>query len=243
MIVNYKANGWQIIAQRSHGLLAAQICARWKLSDQLVRWVDILIATAEHDDVFNELECGPLVNANGGPVDFKMNNFDENLSTQLINRAEMKGSFIALLVSRHIAFTHGNEPKAKKFLLYLQKKEKYWLKSSKVSEAEVNRAYELLEFCDALSLIICQEIIPPEGRKVEIGQGPTGTTYELFMENDCLVISPWPFEISEFNVDYECRHLDKLTFSNDKAFRAAFEKAEVVQIGLKFKNLQDSAKA
>ena len=96
---------------------------RWKLSDQLVRWVDILIATAEHDDVFNELECGPLVNANGGPVDFKMNNFDENLSTQLINRAEMKGSFIALLVSRHIAFTHGNEPKRKNFF-YICKKRK-----------------------------------------------------------------------------------------------------------------------
>jgi hypothetical protein len=243
MIVNYKANGWQIIAQRSHGLLAAQICARWQQSDQLVRWVDTLIATAEHDDVFNELESGPLVNAKGGPIDFKMTNFDEHLSSQLINRAEMKGSFIALLVYRHIAFTHGNEPKAKKFLSSLQEKEKGWLQSAHVNKAEVDRAYELLEFCDALSLIICQEIVPPEGRRVEISRGPSGTTHELFMQNDCLVISPWPFEVSEFNVDYECRYLDKLTFPNDKVFRSAFEKADVVQVSLKFKNRQNSVKA
>lgn len=243
MIVNYKANGWQIIAQRSHGLLAAQICARWQQSDQPVRWVDTLIATAEHDDVFNELETGPLVNKNGGPIDFKMNDFDEHLSGQLINRAEMKGSFIALLVSRHIAFTHGNEPKAKKFLSSLQNKEKSWLQSAHVNKAEVDRAYELLEFCDALSLIICQEIVPPEGRRVEIGRGPSGTTYELFMQNDCLVVSPWPFEIEEFTVDYECRYLDQLTFPDDKAFRAAFEKADVAQVSLKFKNLQYSVKS
>jgi len=237
MILNYKEKGWQIIAQRSHGLLSAQICARWKTADRPMRWVDTLVATAEHDDVFNELETGPLVNPNGGPIDFKMNKFDEHLSHLLINRAEMKGSFIALLVSRHIAFTHGDEPKAKNFLSSLQKKEKAWLKSAHVNKAEVARAYELLEFCDALSLIICQEIVPPEGRRVEIGRGPSGKTYELFMQNDSLVISPWPFEIDEFDVDYECRSLNKLIFANDEAFRSAFEKAEVVQISLKFKNL------
>ncbi|MGQ7855761.1 DUF3891 family protein [Pedobacter sp. WC2501] len=52
-----------------------------------------------------------------------------------------------------------------------------WLQSAHVNKAEVDRAYELLEFCDALSLIICQEIVPPEGRRVEIGCGSSGTTY------------------------------------------------------------------
>lgn len=76
------------------------------------RWVDTLIATAEHDDVFNELESAPLLTPSGGPMDFKMNNFDRNLSQRLIDRAEMKGSFIALLVFRHICFTHGDDPKS-----------------------------------------------------------------------------------------------------------------------------------
>jgi hypothetical protein len=53
MIVNYIEPGWQIITQRSHGLLAAQICAQWKNNNQPKRWVETLIATAEHDDVYN----------------------------------------------------------------------------------------------------------------------------------------------------------------------------------------------
>ena len=152
----------------------------WKHPKRPKRWVDILIATAEHDDVFNELETGPLVNPTGGPVDFKMNVFDQSLSQQLIGRAEMKGSFIALLILRQIAFTHGGEPRAKPFLAKLKKKESAWLKIVGVSKKEVDSAYELLEFCDALSLLICQDRVPPQGRKVEISTGPTGKLYGLY---------------------------------------------------------------
>ncbi|WP_442591393.1 DUF3891 family protein [Pedobacter sp. AW31-3R] len=68
MIVNYTESGWQIITQRSHGLLAAQICAHWCKDNQPERWVDTLTATAEHDDVYNEFENDDLLNDNGGPV-------------------------------------------------------------------------------------------------------------------------------------------------------------------------------
>jgi hypothetical protein len=179
MIVNYTQNGLQIITQRSHGLLAAHICAMWNHSERRARWVDTVIATAEHDDVFNELETGPLVNPTGGPIDFKMNVFDQNLSQELIGRAEIKGSFIALLIFRHLVFTHGGEPRAKPFLARLKKKESAWLKITGVSKKEVDSAYELLEFCDALSLLICQDRVPPQGRKVEISTGPTGKAWAL----------------------------------------------------------------
>jgi hypothetical protein len=235
MIVNYTQNGWQVIAQRSHGLLAAQICAMWNHAERPRRWVDTLIATAEHDDVFNEMETGQLINPNGGPVDFKMNVFDETLSERLISRAEMKGSFIALLVSRHISFTHGQEPSAKPFLFKLQKKEKTWLKITGASKTEVNSAYKLLEFCDALSLLICQDQIPPQERKVEISSGPTGKMYKLYSSEGFLVVSPWPFENDEFVLDFECRHLYGLTFKNDDAFRDALQEATTSQISLKFK--------
>lgn len=235
MIVNYTQNGWQVITQRSHGLLAAQVCARWNHSERPERWVDTLIATAEHDDVFNELETGPLVNPTGGPVDFKMNVFDQSLSQQLIGRAEMKGSFIALLIFRHIVFTHGGEPRAKPFLSKLKKKESAWLKITGVSKKEVDSAYELLEFCDALSLLICQDRVPPQGRKVEISTGPTGKLYGLYCSEGCLTISPWPFENDTFTVAYELRQLRWLTYKDDADFRNAMKKAKPIQILLKFK--------
>ncbi|QNN44838.1 DUF3891 family protein [Pedobacter roseus] len=60
MIVNYCNSGWEIITQRGHGLLAIQICARWKISGQPYRWVETLIATTGHDEVFNEFTlCSP----------------------------------------------------------------------------------------------------------------------------------------------------------------------------------------
>jgi hypothetical protein len=30
MIVNYKETGWEVITQRSHGILAAQIALQWQ---------------------------------------------------------------------------------------------------------------------------------------------------------------------------------------------------------------------
>ncbi|RYD69722.1 MAG: DUF3891 family protein, partial [Sphingobacteriales bacterium] len=127
MITTYTENGWQIITQRSHGLLAGQICARWKLSNQPDRWIETLIATAEHDDVFNEFERNPLIDENGAPINFKETSFDLDASTRLLDMALTKSRFIALLISRHIRFTHGDDPLAKEFISNLKKQEKHWL--------------------------------------------------------------------------------------------------------------------
>jgi len=107
MIVNYTESGWQIITQRSHGLLAAQICAHWKKDKQPSRWIETLIATAEHDDVYNEFENDNLLNDQGGPINFKNTDFELSYGKRLMAMAETKSAYIALLISRHIQFVHG----------------------------------------------------------------------------------------------------------------------------------------
>ncbi|UKT65752.1 DUF3891 family protein [Pedobacter mucosus] len=227
MIVNYKKDGWEIVTQRSHGLLAAQICARWKITDQPQRWVETLIAVAEHDDVYNEFERDPLINSSGGPVDFKMTSFDKDASTKLIDMAVTKSSFIALMIAKHINFTHGDDSKAKPFLADLKKKENGWLKSAISSPAEVSEAYELLEFCDAFSLLICQEMIQPEQRSIEISSGPGGVSYSFTAKEENLIVTPWPFELPEFQVSFECRTLKQLSYSNNNEFRKMLRLAPV----------------
>lgn len=239
MIITYVPTGWEIISQRSHSLLAAQLCAEWKVGQRPARWVDTLIATAEHDDVFNELESAPLLTPSGGPMDFKMNNFDKDLSQRLIDRAEMKGSFIALLIFRHICFTHGKDPKARSFLKALAKKEKQWIATANTSKAEVDKAYEILEFCDALSLLICQKSVPPEGRVIEISKGPDGQAYQLHQKGDKLIIQPWPFEVEVLRVDYECRSLGELHYKNENSFKAALRNAKVMQITCMLSKVQE----
>lgn len=239
MVVRYTEDGWEVITQRNHGLLAAEICARWKIADQPNRWVETLIACAGHDDAFNELECGPLVTPKGGPVNFDMNRFDEKLSELLINMAITKSSFTAVLTARHIAFTHGKEPKAAKFLDELKKKEKIWTVAAQSSLVEVQEAYRLLEFCDAFSLLICQNKVQPESRAMEISTGPDGTKYEVICSGESLTVKPWPFEVKQFLVSYELRRLNKLKFKNDQDFRKCLYDTKPERITIELKKIDD----
>ncbi len=233
MIVNHTAEGWSIVAQRSHGLLAGQICAYWKKENQPKRWIDTLIATAEHDDSHNELEDENLLEKNGGPKNFgsdsdEEESFDAAYCDNLINKAITKGRYITLLISRHIQFLYAEDKTAKSYIDLLQKKEEKWLKEAICSKDEVNRSYKLLEFCDAFSLLICQQKIPPEQRKIEISNGPDDTVYETYRnKSGQLIVKPWPFEADEFSVFYEIRLIPQLSFKNTKEFKTAFLEAPV----------------
>ena len=229
MIVNYTESGWKIISQRSHGLLAGQICAFWKPIAQFERWVELLIATAEHDDVYNEFENDDLLNENGGPVHFKGTTFKYDYAQRLVQMAETKSAYIALLVSRHIQFVHGADPAADAFIRDLKVKEKKWIKTAGMSAAQVSSSYELLGFCDAFSLLICQDLIQPEHRKIEISNGPDGIAYEMHALNaDKITVKPWPFKAKTFEVYYESKTIAQLSFKTIAEFRKVFHSAETI---------------
>src|SRR5690606_11263175 len=181
MIVNYTSSGWSIITQRSHGLLAAQICTHWKKDDQPERWVETLIATAEHDDANNEFDKEELLEENGGPTNFKMVPFEKGYCDNLLKMALGKGRYIGLLISQHIQCLYGKDPAAKSYCSNLRKKEKIWMSEAKTTPTDIRNSYKLLEFCDAFSLLICQQSIQPENRKIEISNGPDGKSHELYM--------------------------------------------------------------
>lgn len=220
MITNYTESGWQIITQRSHGLLAAQLCAHWKKSQQGPRWVETLIAVAEHDDVYNEFENEDLLNEMGGRVNFKMTVFRREYGQRLIQLALSKSTWIALLVSRHIQFVYGKEPLAADFIKALKSQESAWKKILQVSDKAICAAYELLQFCDAFSLVICQGLVPPEQRELEISAGPGQVRYRCRAKADNqLQVSPWPFEEPSVQLVYESRTVSSLTFKDTASFR------------------------
>jgi hypothetical protein len=228
MIVNYTESGWQIITQRAHGLLAAQICAQWSKKNQPERWLETLIATAEHDDIYNEFENVDLLSDKGGPVNFKMTSFKEGYCKGLMGMAVTKSLYIALLTSRHIRFVFGKDPKAAAYCKSLEREEKKWLKEYELNEKDIDASYELLEFCDAFSLLICQDLIQPEHRKLEISNGPDGVVYSLSFNSKMeLLVDPWPFEVSRFLVTYESRMLDQLVFKDVKSFQISLSDATV----------------
>ena len=227
MIVNYQEEGWQIISQRSHGLLAGQICFQWKAANRPERWVETIIATTEHDDVFNEFNNDKvLLNENGGPVNYAMRTFDLEKCNELLSLALSKSRYVALLTARHMRFLYENEEskEAVKYCRELEKLEEVWIKEAGFKNSDVTRAYEILEWCDALSLLICQQLIQPENRKIEISTGPDNRHYELWStgENE-LSVSPWPFETDAFTIYYESKTLPQLKFKSVTEFRKHLE--------------------
>lgn len=232
MIVNYTEEGWQVITQRAHGALAAQLAAQWKRAGRPARWTETLLAVAEHDDAEVELDGENLLTPAGGPLNFAMKTFDEKHCRRLAVLSQTKSRYIALLTSLHMEFLYRKDadaiPEAKAFLKEQTALRTGWQKALGLSEAETMRCYNLLEWADACSLLLCQNALQPERRKLEISTGPKGEMYHLAQADEkILTIEPWPFEVTSFDVRFEWRSIQPLQFSSSAAFREAFLAAPV----------------
>ncbi|MDB5140451.1 MAG: hypothetical protein JWR12_2367 [Mucilaginibacter sp.] len=232
MIVNYSEEGWEIITQRAHGLLSAQIAMQWRKKDRPERWTETVLAIADHDDAQIELEANDLLTPLGGPVNYKMRLFEAGHCRRLQNFSLSKSRHIGLLCSMHMVFLHQKEaqtnPEAKHFLNEQIKLQQIWRKELNISEMEASRIYALLEWCDALSLLLCQHEVQPENRIIEISQGPDKKQYKLMQnKNGSLTVKPWPFENASFTLNVEYRIINQLQFKDCDQFKAAFLKVEV----------------
>jgi hypothetical protein len=232
MIVTYKEDGWYVVTQRAHGILAAQLGANWRVKDRPERWTETLLAIAEHDDAEVELDGENLITPSGGPLNFDMKVFDlahyEKLSMLMLT----KNRYIALLTSLHIEFLNRAEAASnmacKRFLKNQATLREKWRKALQITEAESLRIYDLVEWCDACSLLLCQWHLPPEERQLEISSGPDKKMYYLVQINDeTITAEPWPFEVKSFAVSLEYRIIKQLQFASSADFRKAFLKAPV----------------
>jgi len=232
MIVNYQQTGWEVITQRAHGIVAAQVGMHWKTKERPARWMETLLAIAEHDDAEVELAGENLLTETGGPLNFKMKRFDLDHCEQLSMLTITKSRYIALLTSMHIEFLHQKEEKENielhKFLDQQRQLQDKWRTELGIDKKEAERIYYLLEWCDAFSLLVCQKQLQPEKRGIEISTGPDRVVYQLFQIGEgALTVEPWPFETNTFTINYESREINKLRFETSAEFRKAFIDAPV----------------
>lgn len=220
--------------QRTHGVLAAQVAMHWRKKDRPDRWTETLIAIADHDDAQTELADDDLLTPQGGPVNFAMKKFEAQHCKRLHEFSVSKSRYIALLTSMHMCFLYSTEsasnPLVAPFLKEQKKLQSKWLKELKLSKKEANRAYGLMEWCDAFSLLLAQHEVQPEARVIEVSQGPDGKQYKLMRKaNDSLTVKPWPFEEDSFQLNLETRVLSTLQFSNVAQFKKELVEAVVVE--------------
>ncbi len=232
MIVNYTDQGWEVVTQRAHGILAAQFAMQWKKKDRPARWTETLLAIAEHDDAECELDGENLLTAQGGPLNFDMKGFEPAHCQQLLDLLLTKSRYITLLTSMHLDFLYqGDVHKvagAASFLTQQQKLRQRLRRELGITKQLAKQIYCFMEWFDACSLLLCQNKIPLQKRTTEISHGADGIKYLLFQPaQQILSISPWPFDEVSFVVRFESRMIPAIQFADSAAFRKAFRSAKV----------------
>ncbi len=85
-----------------------------------------------------------------------------------------------------------------------------------------------MQWCDRLSLILCQQELPADERFLEISKGPDGERYDIMQRQDQLVtVKPWPFEDDQFTVNVEAAQLSQVKFKNSTELSKALQNAPI----------------
>ncbi|MBO0939686.1 DUF3891 family protein [Fibrella sp. HMF5335] len=232
MIVKLADTGWEIIHQPAHGLLAFQLGQGWKTAKRPLYWPETLIALTEHDDGQDPYEGRNHLTELGAPLNFQELEFSVEQARNMISIALQKSRWNALMVSMHSTFLYeekrGTDAALDEFLDQQKGNQQSWRRQYGVTKAEATYAYDFVQWCDAFSLILCMNQVPPEGRRLEISKGPEGESYFVFQRPDNTVgVDPWPYEPGEFSVSLEHYAVPQLVFNDDRELYNALQKAPV----------------
>ncbi len=239
MIVNPTQNGWEVIYQPAHAMLAAEIAAHWRADQRPERWIETLVALAQHDDETRDWTGHHHLTDAGAPMDFALNKTPALIQpTEVTQDLQYKGQWGALLISMHMSFLYGGQrdvsPKFAAFLDEQIEHQKRWRSALKVTKKEAEAAYALFQWCDRMSLILCRRELPEGERALEVSMGPDGTQYDVICRDDRITIQPWPFEETQFTVSVETRQLSQLSFKNDPELLSALQQTPVNEVTWEF---------
>ncbi|MCB2406657.1 DUF3891 family protein [Hymenobacter lucidus] len=236
MIVNLTPEGWQIIYQQAHALLAAQLAWQWPSFGPADRWVGLLAAIAQHDDEQERWDGHYGLTPAGAPANFTMKEFSLEQATGVLRAARFQGQWRSLLTSMHLSFLYeslrGQQQYIDTFLDEQKASQQQWRRALKVTKPEAQQAYALMQWCDRLSLILCREELPEMGRHLEISTGPDGQRYEVTRPTPAgpVRVTPWPFAAPEFSVSVEACLLSQLQFKDDDELSTAIREAPLATL-------------
>ncbi len=233
MIVNNTINGWEVIYQKAHGLLAAALAQHWCSEERPERWIDTLIAISDHDDNQQYWHGRHHLTKQGVPKDFTLQQPDLKQAREVIKASKFKSGWITMLIARHFTNLYQSASEDKQIRQFLDEQQKHikqLLKALKVSEKSLKEAYKLMYWCDRVSLILCKNQIPPDEKMLEIGEGPNNTSYHIKQTPDGKIrIRPWPFDVDAFHVWVESRIVNTMVFDDDAQLFKALQKAPIIE--------------
>lgn len=237
MIVTLTDSGYDVIFQPAHGLLAAKVLQHWRFEERPRYWLELLVATAQHDNNQRDFRGRTKLTEVGAPKGFTVSSGESGVSDleqprKTLQETFFQGRYAALMVSMHFSTLYepkrGEKSELDTFLDEQQENQRTWRRDLGLKKADAERDYQLLLWCDRCSLILCQDNVPQAGRKLEVQATPSGEKTFLFESNDgSIVVEPWPFEEDNFEVSVEIHELSELAYESDEDLLEALRNAKV----------------
>ncbi len=229
MIVNKSVIGLHIILHEAHGLLAGKIANEIAQEYRPIHWFETLIAVCEHDDRQLNFEEKNYLSDIGVPMDFTEDRSSVKEVLKRMNRviksSTNKSLWVRLLISYHLEFIYSQIRKDSKqindFFIKEEKSRQDIVKHFNISDKNGRTYYEFLRFCDRLSLILCKDEAPDNERLLEINTSINGHTFFIKKSlNEEMIISPWIFSRSKFELSVEERILKETQFTSSSQFES-----------------------
>lgn len=241
MIVNLRSDCVEVITHYAHGLQSGQIAMHLNNEFRPPYWLETLTAIIEHDDEQINFEKNNNLTALGFPSDFTL---VESSNKDVLERCERvmektqhRSKWVSLLVSMHLEFIYADAIEAdtsfKKFFKEQSVLRKSWRKIYGVTQKECADYYEVLRFCDRLSLIISQDQVPTAGRKLEINKSIAGERYFIYEEEELFKVEPSPFK-ENFTVTSEVYQLHKTKYASSDELQKHLLKSNPILKNWKF---------
>lgn len=223
MIVRSTESGWEIVFQAAHALLAAQIALHLQKLPAVHFWSETLAAIVDHDDLKEAFGHNVYLTELGAPKDFTQFTFTAKERFLEVQRRIESGyrahRWIGLLAARHAEELYRNAKVSKRLkdLLDLEhQKRQGTLRDLRSSTEALEAAYSVLQWCDRMSLILCQNPLPAMHRRIEIAALANRQRYEMWeTEDQAVAVDLWPFESKLFTVHVEVRTIHQLAFESD----------------------------
>lgn len=227
MIVNKLTNGYEIIFQRAHGLLAGKIANEIasEFRPDHRRWLETLASIIEHDDGQRKWSQKEFLDESGHPEDFTEQDIDLAQARAVVNTARYKSHWMALLTSLHTTslyqpFKHREN--VQRFLNDQLIFQKQLFREFGITKHEAQKAYKFLRWCDELSLLLCKNLLPDSTNTQCIGELPSGTPRYIGYNNH-LYITPWCFTKESIFLDVESYHVEKKQFTTETELQQYIE--------------------
>ena len=244
MILYPVPNGWVAVRQSAHALLSFQLADHWgnRTTPRPAPRADVLAAVLLHDVGWDDREEPPRLASDGSPLAFDTLPEDEReaLWSAAVERAAIRGRYVAYLVSHHVsqlaarysttphpAFLATEAERCAALVGDLAADPRYRAALAPAADA-ANRA--VVHLTDAIAV----HLLRGETAPCDLGALPwreDGAVLTLEPAGmNAYRLSPWPLAGRRLTVHTEGRRLPTRTFADEGALSRAWTAAMTVRL-------------